>query len=340
MRAIFPLLAALSLAACAGAQLEKQKKEIDDLRVQAGAMVTQLKERADEAEALKARVAELEGSLAEAKGRAAAAEGRADTLAKSNRDLSAALSAGKEALGAKLDAAIKEKDALAKSLSDALNEKLAVERVKSLYQAAKDKAAREAAKLAKEREALLAKLSSAEAERTAAEEARAAAEAARAAAAAKVREEMGTVADAVLKELQSGAARLEQSGERFTLTLADSALFEEGKAELHAKGQALLDRAAAALKALPARRVTIAAHSDNAPVKKGLLGGFESSVELTAARAAAVARRLHAHGGLDPARLVAQGHGEFKPVKGNDTAAGRAANRRVELEAAPDPLTK
>lgn len=340
MKPLFPVLLAAAFSACAGAQLEKQKKEIDDLRTQAGSMVTQLQERADEVEGLKARVAELERGLAEAKGRAAAAEGRADSLAKSNKDLSAALSAGKEALGAKLDDAIKEKDELARRLSEALNEKLAVERVKSLYQSAKDKAARDLAKLAKEREALLARLSGADAEKKAAEEARAAAEAARAAAVVKVREEMGGVADAVLKELQSGAARLEQSGEGFTLTLSDKALFEDGKAELHEKGEALLDRAAAALKALPARRFSVAAHSDNAPVKKGLLGGFESSLDLTAARAAAVARRLHAHGGMDPARLTAEGHGEFKPVKPNDGAAGRAANRRVEITAAPDPLTK
>jgi chemotaxis protein MotB len=340
MKPIFPLLIAATLSACAGARLEQQKKEIDDLRAQAGSMVSQLKDRADEVEALKTRVAELETGLAEAKGRAAAAEGRADTLAKSNKDLSSALSAGKEALGAKLDDAIKEKDALAQKLSEAVNEKLAVERVKSLYQAAKDKASRELSRLGKEREALLARLAGADAERKAAEEARVKAEAERSAAVARVREEMGAVADALLKELQSGAARLEQSGERFTLTLSDAALFEDGTAKLHDKGAALLDRAAAALKALPGRRLTIAAHADNAPVKKGLLGGFESSVELTAARAAAVARRLHAHGGLDPARLVAQGHGEFRPLKPNDSAAGRAANRRIELEAAPDPLTK
>ena len=91
------------------------------------------------------------------------------------------------------------------------------------------------------------------------------------------------------------------------------------------------------MKALPAKSYHVEAHSDNSAFKKGLLGGYAGHWELTAARATAVARWLHEHAGLDPARLSAAGFGEFRPAKPNDTPEGRAANRRVALVVSPAP---
>lgn len=329
MKRLLPLLLLSVMTACAGAKLEKQKKEIEDLQTKAGSLYSQLKETAGEAEALKAAKAELEGKLAEAEGRSAAAEGRISTLAKSNRSLSDAIGASKDELGGKLNAVVAEKDDLAKKLSEALKEKAALERLKAVYQSSREKAARELAKLTGERDALQAKLAAAEAATGKSEaELRAAGEA-RAAAVLKTREEMGTAADAVLKELQAGTALVEQAGESFTLTVSDAALFEDGGVKLTESGAALLERLGAALKALPSRAVRVEAHSDNGPFKKGLLGGYAGHWELTAARATAAARWLHEHAGLDPARLSSAGFGEFRPAKPNDTPEGRAANRRV-----------
>ena len=39
--------------------------------------------------------------------------------------------------------------------------------------------------------------------------------------------------------------------------------------------------------------------------------------------------------GVNPARMVAYGQGETQPIASNDTASGRAANRRVELRVTP-----
>ena len=91
------------------------------------------------------------------------------------------------------------------------------------------------------------------------------------------------------------------------------------------------------MKGLSGKSFNIQAHSDNSAFKKGLLGGYAGHWELTAARATAVARWLHEHAGLDPARLSAAGFGEFRPVKPNDTAEGRAANRRVAVVVSPAP---
>lgn len=342
MKRLLPALLLLTTAACGGAKIEKQKKEIEDLQTKAGAFYTQLREKADEIEALKASKAALEGRLAEGEariveleGRSAAAEARAATLTKSNKSLSDAIGASKDELGEKLNAVVAEKDELAKKLSDAVKEKLALERLKSVLQSAREKAGREVSRLKEERESLVARLSAAqEAFKKTDAEARQAGEA-RAALLLKTREEMGSAADAVLKEMQAGRALVEQSGETFTVSLSDAALFDEGSVKLTEPGAALLARLGAALKALPSKSLRVEAHSDNAPFKKGLLGGYAGHWELTAARATAVARWLHEHAGLDPARLSAAGFGEFRPAKPNDTPEGRAANRRVVIVVAP-----
>lgn len=335
MKRLAPLAVLILLAGCASAELEKQKKEIDELNTKAGAMLSQLKDKTDEAEALKAAKAELEAKVTDLEGKLAVSNGRLDSLSKSNGDLSSALKAGKDALASKLNDAIAEKDDAAKKLADALREKLALERLKNIYKSAKDKAAADLEALQKERERLTAKLGVADAAAKREADSVVQAEGLRSAARAKTREEMGLAADAVLKELQAGKAGVDQDGEAFSVTLSDDLLFDEGAAKLSDGGMARLDRLAKALKALGGKKVRVEAHSDNSPFKKDLIGGYAGHWELTAARATAVARWLHEHGGLDPAALETAGYGEFRPVKPNATAAGRAANRRVVLVVSP-----
>lgn len=331
MKQFLPFLLILTMTACAGAKLDKQKKEIEDLETKAGSLFTQLKEKADEVESLKATKSELEAKLVELEGRASAAESQAATLTKSKKSLSDAIGASKDELGGKLNAVVAEKDELAKKLSDALKEKLALERLKTIYQTSREKTVKELAKLKDEREALLAKVAVAETVSVKAGEARAAA-------LLKTREEMGTAADAVLKEMQAGKALVEQNGENFSITIDDGAMFEDGAVKIMEQGAGLLGRIGAALKALPSKAIRVEAHSDNSPFKKGLLGGYAGHWELTAARATAAARWLHEHAGLDPARLSAAGFGEFRPAKPNDTPEGRAANRRVVIVVSPGHL--
>lgn len=324
MRRLIPLAALLLLCACAGARLEKQEKEIEELREKAGALLVQVKERSDEADAAKAAKAELEAKLADAEGKLAIAAANLDSLSKSNKDLAAASGASQSDLRGKLNAAIADKDALAGRLADAQKEKLALERTRNVYRSARDKAAADLAKAAAERDALAAERDKARAESLAAEEARSAA-------AARRHEELGTVADAVLREIQSGAASADEGAGRFSVTLSAALLFDEGSARVRDEGAAVLERVGRALKALGPRAVAVEGHTDNGPVKKGLLGGYGSHWELSAAQAAAVARWLHEHAGLDPARLSARGFGEFRPVGPNDSPEGRAANRRVAI---------
>lgn len=76
----------------------------------------------------------------------------------------------------------------------------------------------------------------------------------------------------------------------------------------------------------------IEGHTDNIPIHTV---AFDSNWELSSARATAIARLFLASGRMAPDRVAAAGYAEFHPVAGNDTAEGRAANRRVDIVVFP-----
>lgn len=82
-------------------------------------------------------------------------------------------------------------------------------------------------------------------------------------------------------------------------------------------------RVANFLKANPETIVEIAGHSDST-------GAADYNLNLSQLRAEAVAARLTDALGVNPARVSATGYGETQPIASNDTAEGRATNRRVE----------
>lgn len=107
---------------------------------------------------------------------------------------------------------------------------------------------------------------------------------------------------------------------RLTLTGVN---FDFNKWTLRAGSAAALEKAAAALQAAPGLAVEVQGHTDN-------VGDDATNAALSTRRAEAVVAWLAAHG-IEAARLTAQGYGKEKPVAGNDTDAGRAQNRRVEV---------
>lgn len=73
--------------------------------------------------------------------------------------------------------------------------------------------------------------------------------------------------------------------------------------------------------------VVVSGHADNRPIRNSV---FASNWELSAARAAGVARALVAKG-HSPTKVRVESFGEFRPIASNDTPEGRSKNRRVEL---------
>ena len=108
--------------------------------------------------------------------------------------------------------------------------------------------------------------------------------------------------------------------------MSDQVLFEPGQAELRPEGRHVVDKLAAAIGRLP-NKLGVEGHTDNVPIS----GRYPSNWELSTARATTVLRELIEHHGISAARLSAAGYADERPVAANDTAEGRAANRRVEL---------
>lgn len=111
-------------------------------------------------------------------------------------------------------------------------------------------------------------------------------------------------------------------GSALRLSLDAAVLFDSGSAVLKPAADATLARAAEAI-ATRGGRVRIEGHTDAE-------GDAPTNQRLSEQRAAAVRDALTARG-VDPARLDVVGHGESRPVAPNDSAEGRARNRRVEL---------
>jgi outer membrane protein OmpA-like peptidoglycan-associated protein len=101
-------------------------------------------------------------------------------------------------------------------------------------------------------------------------------------------------------------------------------LFETGSANIDVASDAILEEAAAAIKATPGVPVEIVGHTDSQ-------GGDDLNQTLSEARASAVLDRL-VELGVDAEGLSARGAGEAEPVADNGTDEGRAANRRIAFE--------
>jgi chemotaxis protein MotB len=103
--------------------------------------------------------------------------------------------------------------------------------------------------------------------------------------------------------------------------------FALGKADLRPEAQRFLERLAEIIKLTP-YDIHVVGHTDDKPINTP---AFPSNWELSLVRASHVARYLIKSGGLDPARFVVMGRGEFEPVSADGDNQSRALNRRVEI---------
>jgi chemotaxis protein MotB len=133
---------------------------------------------------------------------------------------------------------------------------------------------------------------------------------------------------ALRPEISKGTVSVNQAGDALTISLASSSLFDSGQGQLKAGGADALRRVGNVLKDFPEKSVHVAGYTDNVAIKGALAKKFPSNKELSDARAESAAQALR-DGGVGT--LTAAGHGESDPVASNNTAAGRAKNRRVEV---------
>jgi len=117
------------------------------------------------------------------------------------------------------------------------------------------------------------------------------------------------------------------------VSLQEKLLFKSGSDVVDPKGRQALKSLAQVLNNTNNISVLIEGHTDNVPIKTKL---FQDNWDLSTARATSIVRILTTDNGFDPNRITATGRSEFHPVDSNDTADGRAANRRTEVILSPD----
>jgi chemotaxis protein MotB len=141
--------------------------------------------------------------------------------------------------------------------------------------------------------------------------------------------------DALKSELNESRVEISQLKNRMTvIKLTSEVLFNSGSAEIRPEGERVLSLIAESLNAYPERAISIEGHTDNVPIGKH--SRYVSNWELSAARALAAVDFFRQKSQVDPGRLQMVGLGEFHPVASNDTAEGRAQNRRIEIKLLPD----
>jgi flagellar motor protein MotB len=157
-------------------------------------------------------------------------------------------------------------------------------------------------------------------------------------ASARVRGGAAIQANTDLRQLASqlnlGGLAAEQDGEVIRIIIPADRLFQSGTAQLQPQAAATLDPIAAQLKSIfPRQRIGIEGYTDNSQLYGGTVA---TSHQLASLQTATVLDLLTRRAGIPPAQLFTVAQGSNNPRQSNETPAGRAANRRIELVIYPD----
>lgn len=129
------------------------------------------------------------------------------------------------------------------------------------------------------------------------------------------------------KQLEGTGVSVTRNGDEITLNMPSNVTFASNSADLNSQFFGTLDSVVLVLKEYDKTLVDVLGHTDNT-------GGLELNQQLSQRRAATVGTYL-VNRGVVADRVVQQGFGYSRPIATNDTAAGRAANRRVEIVLSP-----
>lgn len=129
-----------------------------------------------------------------------------------------------------------------------------------------------------------------------------------------------------ISSARGAQVRVDRRGLR--IIIPSSALFDENATVLADRSSKVLSTVAQALKKMPGRSVHVEGHTDNQIIQDM---PFADNWNLGFARADRVRDFLMKDGGISGDRLTALSRAQFEPLASNDSAEGRAQNRRVEI---------
>ena len=129
-------------------------------------------------------------------------------------------------------------------------------------------------------------------------------------------------------DIEEGKLKLVLKDDNLIIRLAGEGAFVSGSDQVRPAFRELLGKIGNEIKASTGK-VRIEGHTDN--VKIAFSDRFNSNWDLSSARSSSVASVLIRDTGVDFERLIVAGYADSLPIEDNDSASGRAANRRIEI---------
>lgn len=152
---------------------------------------------------------------------------------------------------------------------------------------------------------------------------------------ARVKDDLSNIRRELEQRLSNQVAThtvsIQMGRDGLVISLREAGFFDSGSAVPKSETLSTLRQIAASLGRTP-YDLRIEGHTDNIPIHTA---EYDSNWELSSARATRIARLFLDMQAISPERISAAGYAEFHPVASNDSAAGRAENRRVDLVVLP-----
>jgi chemotaxis protein MotB len=145
-----------------------------------------------------------------------------------------------------------------------------------------------------------------------------------------------------LKAFEGKGLIVHQKDGKVYVSMENKLLFESGSWTVGAEGKKAVDLVGKVLVDNPDISVLIEGHTDNDKITGTLGGGVENNWDLSTKRATAIVTILSANPKVKKENLTAAGRSEYNPLVSNESADGKAKNRRIEIILTPklDELSK
>jgi chemotaxis protein MotB len=132
---------------------------------------------------------------------------------------------------------------------------------------------------------------------------------------------------AIKQDLDKSHLDVQVDSRGVVVSLSQALLFQPGRDRINADALTTVELIGDALKKIP-NNVTLVGHADATPIHNRR---FANNWELAAARGLRLLELLSGRYGIEESRLSVESFGSYDPKSSNDTADGRASNRRVEI---------
>lgn len=136
-----------------------------------------------------------------------------------------------------------------------------------------------------------------------------------------------------LTNFEGRGLTVEQREGKVYVSMENKLLFNSGSWAVGSEGRKAVEQLGQVLADNPDIAVLIEGHTDNVPYSGS--GQLQNNWDLSTKRATAIVQILRENRSIDPQNLTAAGRGEHAPVASNETAEGKAKNRRIEVILTP-----